>query len=260
MMPISDSQDYDDGHFSRVYKHVIKPACESAALTPTRADDIKNTNYIVLDILRRIISSDLVLCDLSSRNPNVLYELGIRQAFNLPVVLIKDQNTERIFDIQGFRTYEYDSSLRVDTVQRDVKNLSSVLKETLTSKGKDVNSLIELLGVKKAEIGQGTEISAEASLILNSVKDLSHRISSIEEDIKEKTTTSRKRGDSNKPRFRLPNGQIATWGETIYHFGVELGKLVTIDNTGVVLLDQDADQFVIPPDSDQYNDLSIEIL
>lgn len=85
IMPISDSEDYTSGHFGRVYEHIIKPACELAGFKPIRADDIMTTNYIALDIIKNIIESEMAICDLSSRNPNVLYELGIRQAFNLPV-------------------------------------------------------------------------------------------------------------------------------------------------------------------------------
>ena len=72
------------------------------------ADDVKATNYIVIDILQRILASDLVVCDLSARNANVLYELGIRQAFDKPTVLLKNKQTDRIFDIQGLRTIDCD--------------------------------------------------------------------------------------------------------------------------------------------------------
>ncbi|WP_204273430.1 hypothetical protein, partial [Stenotrophomonas maltophilia] len=63
-------------------------------------------------------------------NPNVLYEVGIRQAFNLPVTFIKDGITERIFDIQGFRDIRYDESLRIDTVQKAVNDISEVIRNT----------------------------------------------------------------------------------------------------------------------------------
>ena len=72
----------------------------------------------------------MAICDLSSRNPNVLYELGIRQAFNKPVSLIKDAKTIRIFDIQGFRDIVYDESLRIDSVGETIENLAQNL--TLT--------------------------------------------------------------------------------------------------------------------------------
>ena len=82
IMPISDVDTYDKGHFGRVYEYIIKPACAAAGFRPTRADEVQATNYIVVDILRKILDAEMMICDLSSRNPNVLYELGIRQAFN----------------------------------------------------------------------------------------------------------------------------------------------------------------------------------
>ena len=98
IMPISDQDGYDKGHFNRVYEHLIKPACIKAGFKPIRADEEVKTNYIVVDIIRKILDSEMVLCDLSAKNPNVLYELGLRQAFNRKVVLIKDKKTNRIFE------------------------------------------------------------------------------------------------------------------------------------------------------------------
>ncbi len=111
IMPISDVDGYDVGHFGRVYEFIIKPACKNTGFKPVRADEVQVTNYIVVDILRRILDADMVVCDLSGRNANVLYELGIRQAFNRPVTLIRDSRTPTIFDIQGLRDLEYDETL-----------------------------------------------------------------------------------------------------------------------------------------------------
>ncbi len=64
MMPISDQGDYPPGHFGRVYRHLIKPACELAGVEPYRADDVKNTNIILIDILRKIVDYPIAICDL----------------------------------------------------------------------------------------------------------------------------------------------------------------------------------------------------
>lgn len=88
IMPISDAEGYDKGHFTRVYEHLVKPAVIEAGFEPMRADDTSKANFIVVDILKQILESDMAICDLSSRNPNVFYELGIRQAFNLNSCLI----------------------------------------------------------------------------------------------------------------------------------------------------------------------------
>lgn len=185
-MPISDNPNYPERHFKRVYEHLIVPACENAGFEPIRADLVTNTNYIALDVIKKIIESDMVLCDLSSQNPNVLYELGIRQAFNKPVTLIKDKKTKRIFDIQGFRDYEYDESLRVDNVQDDVEKLSEALLATFDEDSNDINSLVSLLSLSPAKIESNTKISKETKLILNSLSEMDKRISSIEDSVKNK--------------------------------------------------------------------------
>ena len=145
-----------------------------------RADDVQAANHIVIDVLKRIISADIVVCDLSSRNPNVLYELGIRQAFNLPVVLIKDSRTERIFDIQGLRDIEYDESLRIDTVKNAVSTLETTLKNTIDLKDGDINSIIQLLGVQAARL-PSVEVSPDTSLVLDAIGDLGKRIAKLED-------------------------------------------------------------------------------
>ena len=118
IMPISDAEGYDKGHFTRVYEHLVKPAVIEAGFEPMRADDTSKANFIVVDILKQILESDMAICDLSSRNPNVFYELGIRQAFNLKTVLIKDIKTTMPFDIAGIRTLHYNENLRIDEVKK----------------------------------------------------------------------------------------------------------------------------------------------
>lgn len=146
IMPISDAPSYEAGHFNRVYEYIIKPAVIKSGFTPLRADEVKNTNFIITDILRQIISSSMCICDLSSRNSNVLYELGIRHAFRLPVTLIRDSKTPRIFDIQGLRDIEYDENLRVDNVNSSIDIIAETIINTHKNKAGDINSIIDLLG------------------------------------------------------------------------------------------------------------------
>ena len=57
IMPISDQDGYPKGHFTRVYNHIIKPACLAAGFEAIRADDEAKTNYIVIDVIKKIIDS-----------------------------------------------------------------------------------------------------------------------------------------------------------------------------------------------------------
>lgn len=237
IMPISDHERYAPGHFDRVYEHIIKPACELSGFKPIRADDVKTTNYIALDIIKQIIESDMAICDLSSQNPNVLYEVGIRQAFNLPVTFIKDTSTKRIFDIQGFRDVPYDETLRIDTVEKAVTDLSDVITNTYANKN-EVNSLVTLLGIEPAKTSH-TKISVDTELILNAIKGIEYRVAKTEQQYTAKYRPSYSFSErSPKPstfkKLTQEGYESLKTGQTIYHenFGLGIIKKIEIGKPG----------------------------
>ena len=149
IMPIADPEGYDEGHFKHVYEDIITPGCENAGFAPVRADDVKQTNMIHVDILNRLIQAPMAVCDLSSRNPNVLFELGIRQAFDKPTVLIQEKGTKKIFDISPLRFLEYSSEMKYHEVKKSQLELTEMIKATRDSQGKaeSINSIIKLLSI-----------------------------------------------------------------------------------------------------------------
>ncbi len=222
IMPISDNENYDSGHFDRVYEYLIKPAVVQAGFNPVRSDDIKKTNFIIIDILKKLIDSEMAICDLSSKNPNVLYELGIRQAFNKPVSFIKDNLTERIFDIQGFRDFEYDASLRIDSVEKERVKLSEIIENTYNNSEKDVNSIIDLLAIKKASVDNELKISPELSVILKSIENIDNKLSKIQ-NVKDSETI-------NMMEIPIADYKILRIGDEIVH--EKFGKGTIIDISG----------------------------
>jgi hypothetical protein len=151
IMPIADHDGYDKGHFTKVYEDIFKPACASAGFMAVRADEVKQTNLIHLDILQKLIDSPMAICDLSSRNPNVLFELGLRQAFDKPTVLVQEAGTPKIFDIAPLRYTEYRRELRYREVLEDQSMISGAIKATkeATDQGEGVNSIVRILSLSK---------------------------------------------------------------------------------------------------------------
>ncbi|WP_322978009.1 hypothetical protein [Pseudomonas sp. C11] len=117
-----------------------------------RADDVKATNLIHLDILKKLIEAPVAVCDLSSRNPNVLFELGIRQAFDRPVVLIQEIGTPKIFDITPLRYLEYSKEMKYHEVLKSQRELKDAIEATVTADGEvgNVNSIVKLLALSKS--------------------------------------------------------------------------------------------------------------
>lgn len=144
-MPTSEPVGYASGHFNRVYEYIIEPACRQAGFWPERAD-APNTYTTASDILKNIIDSDLVICDLSADKTNIRYGLAVREALNLPVVLIKDLKTPSPFTLIDLDQVEYDESLRIDTVPKEVDALSESLKKAYANKAV-TNSLLNRLGI-----------------------------------------------------------------------------------------------------------------
>lgn len=151
IMPISDPDGYVKGHFKHVYDDIVSPACEKAGFKALRADQVKQSNLIHLDILQKLLDAPMAVCDLSSRNPNVLFELALRQAFDKPVALVQEVGTPSIFDISPFRYTEYRKERTYHEVLEDQTSIAAAIKETFEAHrgGKGVNSIVKLLALSK---------------------------------------------------------------------------------------------------------------
>ena len=203
IMPIADMDGYEKGHFDRVYKHLISPACLKAGYKAVRADDVDKSNYIVVDIMTKVANADMAICDLSGKNPNVMFELGFRQAFNLPTVLLKDKKTSSIFDIQGLRYTTYDESLRIDQVEMHINLLASAIKSTSEPGTNDILSLVQLISIKPANLPNEVNLSNDTSILLNAITDISNRLAKTEAN--DKTTLLEHRNRSKNRNKKIDN-------------------------------------------------------
>lgn len=167
-MPIGEYGTNKFEHFLEVYEELFLPAASAAGYQVDRADKEKACNIIQFDIIEKIISSDIVICDLSEKNPNVLYELGIRQAFDLPVVLVQEYGTERIFDIGNIRTINYDKNLNTRRIKTDIKNITEAIINTAKIDS-GINSIMRFIHIQK-NIRLEEEInSKDTDVLLNSL-------------------------------------------------------------------------------------------
>lgn len=99
MMPFS-------AEFAPVYDS-IKKACKSVNLECLRVDEIWNESVIVQEIFNLIFSSSIVIADLSSKNTNVFYELGIAHTLGKHVVPIAQSIDDVPFDLRHHRVLQY---------------------------------------------------------------------------------------------------------------------------------------------------------
>jgi hypothetical protein len=97
--------------FDGYYKKIYKPAIEKAKLTAIRADEICGTGPIIEDIFTHIDLASVVVCEVTGKNPNVNYELGIAHALEKPAIIITRTMDDVPFDYKHLRTIQYDTNL-----------------------------------------------------------------------------------------------------------------------------------------------------
>lgn len=90
-----------------LYREVIRPTVETAGFACLRADDLFTTNRIMDDIEQFIGSARFIIADLSGRNPNVFYEVGMSHAWRKKVILLAQRRDDVPFDVRQWRLIVY---------------------------------------------------------------------------------------------------------------------------------------------------------
>lgn len=106
--PIGDK---DSGTFETITRIIenIRPVIEKYGFSDiSAAHEICNSGTINNQIINRIIDDDLVVANLTGKNPNVMYELCLRHIVAKPIIHICESNTKLPFDIFNSRTIFYD--------------------------------------------------------------------------------------------------------------------------------------------------------
>lgn len=89
----------------QVFSEIIKPAAKKCGYEAKRLLESAKPGMMVLEILSHLMNDDLVVADLTDSNPNVFYELGIRQMIYKPVIQMLEGKPEDLpFDVRGYKT------------------------------------------------------------------------------------------------------------------------------------------------------------
>ncbi len=99
-----------DSLFESQYRKVIAPAVKDVGLDCIRGDEIYAQQSIVQDIWRSMRSCRVVVAELSERNPNVMYEIGLAHAIGKPIVLLTREQDDVPFDLRSLRYIFYDTN------------------------------------------------------------------------------------------------------------------------------------------------------
>jgi hypothetical protein len=117
--------------YDSYYPAIFKPALEAVGYEVKRADDLFAPRPIMLDVQRLILEADLVLCEMSGKNPNVFYELGLAHATGRPAILVSNSEKDIPFDLRHVRIIVYDyTSAGWETKLREAIKAAALAVET----------------------------------------------------------------------------------------------------------------------------------
>jgi nucleoside 2-deoxyribosyltransferase len=111
-------------NFDDVYKFGIKAACNNIGVQCERVDEQLFQEYVTDRIFAQIRSADMIIADMTRRNPNVFYEVGYAHALDKPTILLTSTADDIPFDLRNRRHLIYNNS---------IDNLHQKLRDDLLS-------------------------------------------------------------------------------------------------------------------------------
>ncbi len=98
------------GWFDIYYRDIFFKAIKDSGLDAKRADDLYRSSPIINDIWELTKNATVILADLTGKNPNVFYELGLAHAIKKPAILVTETIDDVPFDLRALRVIEYDKN------------------------------------------------------------------------------------------------------------------------------------------------------
>ena len=116
-------------NLDRVYKEIIKPVVTECGYHCIRGDEVLDSGLIDVSMYYAILESDLVVADISTLNPNVIYELGVRHGVRrFRTVIMMESKDQFMFDINHIRTLTYTYHRTKSTFDREAIDVRERLK------------------------------------------------------------------------------------------------------------------------------------
>lgn len=127
VMPISTIDGCDESHWSDVYE-ILKDAISLADFEGNLVSFADDVGIIQKRIIQNLYDNPIVVCDVSCKNPNVMFELGMRLAFDKPTIIVKDDVTTYTFDTSPIEHLEYPRDLRFSKIVEFKNKLAHKIK------------------------------------------------------------------------------------------------------------------------------------
>lgn len=207
VMPISAIDVYSAEHWADVLG-ILKDVINSVGFEPNLVSYADDIGIIQKRIIQNLYNNEIVVCDVSAKNPNVMFELGIRLAFDKPTIIIKDDYTDYSFDTSVIEHLTYPKDLRFNKIVSFKENLKKKLGATFEKSKNDPNysTFLKNFGEYKVAHLEEKEISS-SKFILDSLEEIKSELFNIKRANQVKDKPSTKLSSLDALRQRLIQSQ-----------------------------------------------------
>lgn len=180
VMPISAMDGRTEVHWADVLD-VIADSISQAGFSGELVSNADDIGVIHKRIIQNLYENPVVVCDVSAKNPNVMFELGLRLAFDKPTIIVKDDETSYSFDTSGIEHLEYPRDMRFSKIVDFKKKLSDKIKATYEKSKNDPNytTFLKHFGEFKVAKIESKEVSG-GEYMLEELKGINNAIARLE--------------------------------------------------------------------------------
>jgi hypothetical protein len=183
IMPISAIDSYSSEHWAEV-KRIISEAVNDAGYKPNLVSNADDIGIIQKRIIQNLYDNDIVVCDVSGKNPNVMFELGLRLAFDKPAIIIIDDNTDYSFDTSPIEHLSYPRDLRYFDILKFKDQLKTKIVATVEKAKNDSNYTTFLKNFGEFEVAHVEKKEGTLNdVVLSRIEEISYHISRLERRI-----------------------------------------------------------------------------
>lgn len=199
---------------------IVGLAADDAGHELRLVSEASYSGVILKNIVSNLYNDPIVICDVSGRNPNVMFELGLRLAFDKPTIIIKDDKTPYSFDTSPIKHIPYPRDLRYPKMVEFQTLLCAAIHETVAEAEKSAtySTFLKHFGEFKVAHLEQKEVSAER-YISEQINELRGLITDLSAKLPRPTRTNAvltvSSGDTHSKQFEHMVFNTANRGSAI---------------------------------------------
>lgn len=176
IMPISAMEGCSSEHWKDVQKVIIE-AVNKAGYDASLVSDSDDSGVIQKRIVQNLYNNDMVVCDVSCKNANVMFELGMRLAFDKPTIIIMDDKTPFSFDTAPIEHLCYPRDLNYYKIVNFKEELKEkILGTAKAAKRSDYTTFLKNFGNFKPSKIEDQNVTDLNSLLLMRLDEINYRL------------------------------------------------------------------------------------